>query len=359
MDFSSDNSFGVHPAIMAAIAAANGGSVPSYGNDELTARVKRRFCEIFETEVEIFLVPTGTAANVLSVASFCSPIGSVFAHDEAHLVIEEGGATEFYTGGAKVVPIKGPNGQIDPEKLKGRLAEDDAYGSRTMIPMVLSLTQPTECGTLYGLDAITALVEIARARDMAVHMDGARFANAVAALGCSPADLTWRLGVDVLSFGATKNGAMSVEAVVLFDSARADDMDRRRLRAGHLLSKTRFMAAQLDAYLSRDLWLEMAAHANAMAARLSSGLAALPDVSLAWPTQVNEVFAVMPVRLCTHLEDRGARFHSWSQRGLTGTGAAAGDPPGVGEDLRRMICSFETSEASIEVFLNTARGFNG
>ncbi|VAW17228.1 Low-specificity L-threonine aldolase [hydrothermal vent metagenome] len=356
MDFSSDNSFGVHPSILAAIAGANGGSVPSYGGDELTARVNRRFCEIFETEVTVFLVPTGTAANVLSVATFCSPIGSVFAHDEAHLTIEEGGAAEFYTGGAKVIPIKGANGQIDPATLMDQLAEGDAYGSRTMVPMVLSLTQPTECGTLYPPDAIAALVEIARARNMAVHMDGARFANAVVALGCSPADLTWRLGVDVLSFGATKNGAMSVEAVVLFEAGRADEMDRRRLRAGHLLSKTRFMAAQLDAYLRDDLWLEMAAHANAMAARLSLALAALPNVSLAWPTQANEVFAVMPNGLCAHLEDRGARFHSWSRRGLAG---AAGGPPGAGEDLRRMICSFETSEASVEVFVNIARGFNG
>ncbi len=359
MDFSSDNSFGVHPKIMEAIAAANGGPVPSYGDDEITARVKKRICEVFEADLDVFLVPTGTAGNALAVSTFCSPLGSIYAHDEAHLVIEEGGAAEFYTGGAKVMPVGGPNGQIDPVRLKDRLKHGDLYGNRSLIPSAVSLTQATECGTLYQPEAIAKLVEIARAHNMAVHMDGARFANAVASLKCQPSDLTWRLGIDVLTFGATKNGAMSVEAVVLFDRGRADEMDRRRLRAGHLLSKMRFVAAQLDAYLRDNLWLDLAAHANAMATRLSAGITKVPNVRLAWPTEANEVFAVMPMGLCTYLEGRGARFHSWSQRGLSGTGVAAGGPPGAGEDLRRMICSFDTSEASVDEFVNTANGFNG
>jgi len=359
MDFSSDNSFGVHPDIIDAIAAANGKSVPSYGGDEISAQVQSRFCEVFETDLDVFLVPTGTAGNALAVSTFCSPLGSIYAHEEAHLVIEEGGAAEFCTGGAKVIPIKGGNGQIDPERLRDHLEHGDDYGNRTMIPSVLSLTQATESGTLYQPEAIEKLVEIARARKMAVHMDGARFANAVAGLKSKPSDLTWRLGIDVLTFGATKNGAMSVEAVVLFKRDHAEEMDRRRLRAGHLLSKMRFMAAQLDAYLRDDLWLDMAAHANAMAARLAAGIANIPNVRLAWPTEANEVFAVMPMGLCTYLEGRGARFHSWSQCGLPGTGVAAGGPPGAGEDLRRMICSFDTSEASVDEFIDTAKGFNG
>lgn len=355
MDFSSDNSFGVHPDIMQAVVAANGGTAHSYGGDVLSSKVRQRFCEIFETEVEVFLVPTGTAGNAISISTFCPPIGSVFAHREAHTNLEECGAAEFYTGGAKIVPVGGFGGQIESDLLADALAADKVYGHRSMLPSVLSLTQATECGTVYKLDTIARLAEVAKSNHMAIHMDGARFANAVVSLGCAPAELTWRLGVDVMTFGATKNGAMSAEAVVLFDRSRADELDRRRLRGGHLWSKMRFLAAQFDAYLDNDLWIKLAGHANAMANNLSAGLSGLSGVRIAWPTESNEVFAILPDTMCAHLEGQGARFYSWNRSGLVGTSAEVGS----GEDLRRMICSFETTPQMVDDFLTAARGFNG
>jgi threonine aldolase len=355
MDFSSDNSFGVHPAIMDAVLAANGGTAVSYGGDDITARVKARFRDLFETDLEVLLVPTGTAANALAVSAFTPTVGAVFAHAEAHIAVEECGSAEFFSGGARLVPVTGFGARMTPATLAAALEACPEGNSRVHVPSVLTLTQATECGTLYRPDDIAALAEIARSRSMAVHIDGARFANAVAALGCPPADIAWRAGVDVMTFGATKNGAMSVEALVLFDTSKAAELDRLRLRAGHLLSKMRFMAAQMDACLADGLWLKLAGDANAAAARLSAGLAALDGVRLAWPTEANEVFAVMPSGLSAHLDRAGARFHGWTTVGLAGTDAM----PGKGEELRRLICSFDTGTGAVDRFLAVARGYNG
>lgn len=351
MDFSSDNSYGVHPAILEAMSAANTGTAGSYGGDEISARVERRFKDLFETDLAVFPVATGTAANALSVSAFASSLGAVFAHAEAHIAVEECGAAEFHTGGARVVPVPGFGGKISPEALTAALSHYPAGFNRVQVPSVLTVTNATECGTVYDPAEVAALSGIARARGMAVHMDGARFANAVAFLGCSPADLTWRAGVDALTFGATKNGAMAAEAVVLFDRSRAAEMDRRRLRAGHLLSKMRFMAAQFDAYLQDGLWLDLAKAANRAAARLSEGLAETDGVRVVWPTQANEVFAVMPSSLSAALETAGARFHGWTTTGLEATPLM----PAQGEELRRLVCSFATTEVSVERLVDAAR----
>lgn len=358
MDFSSDNSFGVHPSIIEALNAVNGGSAHSYGGDDITARVTEKFREIFETDLDVLLVPTGSAANVLAISTYCSSLGSIFAHEEAHLVIEEGGAAEFYTGGAKVVPVGGFGAQIDPDALTQALSEFPANQPRAQTPSVLSLTQSTECGTVYTRDKLTELASIAKSRNMAVHMDGARFANALASTSVdaniSPAEMTWAAGIDIVTFGASKNGAMSAEAIVVFDRTKTAELERRRLRAGHLLSKSRFIAAQMEAYFADDLWLGMARQANQLAADLSERLSKISGVRLAWPTDANEVFVVMPEGLYGHLEAKGARFYNWIDKGLKHTEHA----PQKGETLRRLICSFDTPASSIDELIANATSFS-
>lgn len=355
MDFSSDNSYGVHPSIMDAVVAANDGPAPSYGGDRISARVVERFRDLFETDLDVFTVPTGSAANGLAISSFCSSLSAIFAHSEAHVSVEECGAAEVLSGGARLVPVGGFGAKIEPDALTDALAQYPPDFNRVHIPSMLALTQATECGTVYTAGEIATLTEIARARSMSVHMDGARFANAVVSLGVAPADLTWRAGVDVMTFGATKNGAMSVDAIILFDRGRASEMDRRRLRGGHLFSKMRFASAQLDAYLADDLWLKLAGDANDAAARLSAGLATVEGVRLVWPTEANEVFVIMPTGLVRHLEDAGARYHPWPPIGLKGSAAA----PGEEEILMRLICSFETGTDRVDALLEAAAQYRG
>ena len=290
----SDNVAGIAPEILAAIEAANAGTAPSYGADPITARLQDVFSELFETRCFVQPVATGTATNALALALIAPPYGAVYCTAVGHVHDSECGAGEFYTGGAKIVPLAEQHGRLHPETLRAALRKAGVGHTGRVQPAALNLTQATERGTVYRLDELDALVEVARTYGLRVHMDGARFANAIAALGCRPADVTWRRGVDVLSFGATKNGAMGAEAVVVFTEELAEPLRFRARRAGQVFSKMRFISAQLEAYVQGGLWLRLAGHANVMARRLADGIAGLPGVRLAHPVEINEIFAQMP-----------------------------------------------------------------
>ena len=290
----SDNVAGVAPEILAAIAAANAGTAPSYGADPITARLQDVFAELFETRCFVQPVATGTATNALALALIAPPYGAVYCTDVGHVHDSECGAGEFYTGGAKIVPLAQEHGRLRPETLRAALERAGIGHTGRVQPAALNLTQATERGTVYRLDELDELIGIARAYGLRVHMDGARFANAIAALGCRPADVTWRRGVDVLSFGATKNGAMGAEAVVVFTEELAEPLRFRARRAGQVFSKMRFISAQLEAYVQGGLWLRLAGQANAMARRLADGIVGLPGVRLLHPVEINEIFAAMP-----------------------------------------------------------------
>jgi len=329
-DFRSDNVTGAAPEIMRAIETANAGTVGSYGEDPFTRRVEAKFREIFETDCAVFPVATGTAANSLALGTLTPPYGAIFCHEAAHVILEECGAPEFYSGGAKMVPLAGANGKFAAADLAALLAGWGKGGIYQMKATTVSLTQATESGTIYKPAEIAAVAEVAKQHGLRLHMDGARFANAVAALGLAPADITWRAGVTALSFGATKNGTLAAEAVVLFDKALAAECSFRRKRGGHEFSKMRFLSAQLDAYLADDLWMKNARHANAMARRLADGLARIPGVRLASPVDANEVFLELPERTLAALEKEGFLFSRWDRPQLIRlVGAWNTDPAGV------------------------------
>jgi threonine aldolase len=340
MNFASDNAAGVAPQVIAAIVRANEGAALGYGNDAWTERLERRFAELFEREVAVFLVPTGTAANALALAHLSPPWGAVLCHSQSHIAIDECGAPEFFGAGLKLIGLPGNAGKIAPETLERALAQGPWGGPHHVSASVLSLSQATEAGTIYRPADTARLAGIAHAHGLAVHVDGARFANALARLNASPADATWKAGVDALSFGATKGGALAAEAVVFFDPARAVNMDERRKRGGHLLSKHRFIAAQMEAYLADDLWLKLARHANAMADRLAENLSRA-GLTLLWPVEANELFVALPAPIDARLRAAGASYYPWAtDEGL----------PGDGAKIVRLVTSFATTAAEIEQF---------
>ncbi|MFB2531255.1 low specificity L-threonine aldolase [Paracoccus sp. p3-h83] len=345
MNFASDNVTGVAPQIMAALAAANAGTMPSYGADALTARVQDQIRAIFQApEARVFLVATGTAANALSCAILTDPWGAIYCHRNAHIEEDECGAPEFFTGGSKLVLIDGDHARMNPADLRRAIAHSARAGVHNVQRGMVSLTNATEAGAVYSVEQTRAICDVARDFGLPVHLDGARFANAVAATGASPADLTWRAGVDVLSLGGTKNGCMGVEAVVIFDPARAWAFELRRKRAGHLFSKHRFLAAQMSAYLEEGLWLNLAGQANAMAARLSAGIAALPGASLTHPTQANVVFAAFPRAAHARAQAGGAHYYFWPfDQSLEG--------PGDEPLTCRLVTSWSTTPAEVDDFL--------
>jgi threonine aldolase len=342
VNFSSDNVAGIAPEILAALAAANAGTEQSYGADAVSARVERRLAEIFEHEVAVFPVATGTAANALALATLVPPWGVVYCHEEAHVAVDECGAPEFYAAGARIAGIAAPHGKIGAAHLAALLPGGQGVVHH-MQPAAISLTQASEAGTVYRAHEIAAIAELARRHGLGLHVDGARFANALVHLGCAAADITWRAGIDVLSFGATKNGAAAAEAVIFFDPAKAADFAFRRKRGGHLFSKMRFLSAQLDAYLENDLWLRNARHANAMATRLANGLQQIPGVHLRHPVEANELFVEMPNTLIETLFARGFQFYRWD---------------GPDSNCVRLVTAFNTAADDVDVFLTTARGVN-
>ena len=346
MYFASDNGAGVAPQILVAITASSRVNAPAYGADEYTARAAALLSEVFETRIAAFLVATGTAANALALSALAKPWEAVFCHEEAHVHDDECGAPEFFTGGAKLVGIAGEGGKITPAALRETLSRFPRGLVKSSQPGALSLSQATEAGTVYSVGEVAELSAFARNAGIGVHMDGARFANALASTGASPADMTWRAGVDVLTLGATKNGALACEAVIFFDPERAANFAFQRKRGGQTLSKGRFLGAQMEAYLAGELWLRLAERANASARRLSKALASTPGVRLAWPTEANEVFVVAPEALVAAWRAEGARFHE-----LTTGSLAANRVPGRGERLVRLVTSFETKPGEIDQFL--------
>lgn len=342
MNFASDNAGGVHPKIMAALAAANAGHVPSYGEDSITLAAQDRVRELFDApQAAVHFVPSGSAANGLALSLLTPGWGKVFCHADAHIQTSETGGPEFFTGGAKLVPMAGTGGKIQPETLAETLAAHQV-SVHSGVNAALSLTNATEWGTVYTSDEIAALTAIARRQGMAVHMDGARFSNALASLDVAPGDLTWRAGVDVLSLGGTKNGCMGVEAVVIFDPARSEEFTYRRKRGGALLSKHRFLSAQVLAWLDGDLWLQLARHANAMAHELALGLSRMPGVRIDQRVETNSVFARIPREMHNRACGAGVCYHLWPH----GQDDGDSDPVGI-----RLVCGWDTRLDDVEAAL--------
>lgn len=335
IDFRSDNTHGCSPEIVEALSRAAAGTVSSYGGDDITTRLRQKCRDLFETDLEIFPLATGTGANSIALAAMTPPWGGVFCHEDAHVHRDEMGAPEFFTSGAKLFPIAGADGKLSAADAAHWI---DAIGKegRTAIPACLSITQATEAGTVYSVEELTALGMTARERKVGVHVDGARFANAVASLDCTPADLSWRAGVDVLIFGATKNGAMASELMVVFRRELVAELTTRVHRSGHRLSKMRFVSAQFDAYLENDLWLRNAHRANSVAARLATGLRALPGVEILRPVEANILFVRFHPDVVSTLRDRGFHFYDW---------------PLFGEGAVRLVTGFSTTDADVDALI--------
>ena len=345
MRFASDNWAGASERVIEAVARAARDGGPAYGGDPLTASIEARLAEIFEREVAVFLVGTGTAANALALSSYSRAGGAVLCHRDAHIATDEAGATEFFSGGMKTVAIDGPAGKITPDGLAAALArypERDVHHGQVV---ALSLTQRTEMGTAYTPADVALLAAAAKRRGAAVHMDGARFANAAASLGASPAEMTWKAGVDVLSLGGTKNGCMAAEAVVFFEPTHARDFGYARQRAGQGFSKAWFIAAQLDAYLDGGHWLDNARHANAMAGKVADAIRRSAGSTLAWEPAGNEVFAVIPRAVDDRLRADGASFYPWSVDVLS-----PDLRPGPDHIFVRLVTSWQTTADEVALF---------
>ncbi|MBL6941215.1 MAG: low specificity L-threonine aldolase [Rhodospirillales bacterium] len=339
MNFSSDNITCACPEIAAAVMAANDGPAMPYGADATTGTLEQTIADLFETRADVFLVATGTAANVLALSVLAPPYGSIYCHPEAHIEVDECGGPEFYTGGAKLVHLPDRNGKITAVDLAEAL-KDEHGDVHHVKPAAVSLSQTAETGVVYSLDEITAISAVAHEHGLKVHMDGARLANAVAALGCSPAEMTIKAGIDAVSFGASKNGAFAAEAVVIFTAGLADEFAYRRKRGGHLFSKMRFLAVQFETYLKDGLWLKMAGHANDCMKTLAQGLGEIGDVELLFPADANMLFARLPNTMIEGLRNAGFAFYDW---------------PGEERSIIRLITAFNTDKTDIEAFLAEAR----
>ncbi len=345
MIFASDNWAGASPNVIDALAEAARSGHPAYGADDITKAVERRFCDLFEREVTAMFVASGTVANALALSAYARPGGVVFCHPYAHIAVDEAGAASFFGGGITLAPLDGPHGKLDPAVLAAKLAHMQDHVPHSGQAVAVSLSELTELGTLYTPAEVRAIADVAHAHGCAVHMDGARLANAVAALGCSPADITWRAGVDVVAFGGTKNGCLAAEAVIFFDQAPVRDAVFQRQRAGQGFSKNWFIAAQFDAYLKDGHWLALAGHANAMAARLAAAIAASGVGRPAFDPDGNEIFAVLEKAADDRLTAAGIVHYPWSAETLP-----AQSRPGPDEVLVRLICSWQTRPEEIEAF---------
>ena len=342
MIFTSDNASGAAPEIMAALLAANAGYARSYGADEIMAQATAQLRALFEApEAAIHLVPTGTAANSLALALHAQPWSAIFAHTDAHIAVDECGAPEFFSNGAKVVAVPGDHGKMTFETLTAALARTGDNGVHGVQRGILSITNVTEAGTVYTPDQIAALTALARAKHIPSHLDGARFANALVATGATPAEMTWKAGIDLLSFGGTKNGCLGVEAVILFNPEKAWELELRRKRAGHLFSKNRFLAAQMLAYLTDDLWLNLARHANAMGAALAAGLATIQSATLRHPVEANMLFPEWPAGTNARAFAKGAAFYDF--------------PAPKGREAARLVASWSTTEADVKNLIAALR----
>ena len=338
-EFRSDNTGGVAPELLEALVAANTGTAAPYGDDDFTRAMTARFREVFEHEVTALPIATGTGANCVALAGLANPYGSIYCHETAHINVYECGAPEFFTG-AKLVGLGGADYKLHAADLESALQLAGRGNPTRVQPFALNLTQPTDFGTLYSLDEIRALCAVAHRHGLLVHLDGARFANAVAALGCTPAEMTWRAGVDVVSFGATKNGAMNAEAVLVFDATVAAKLPYLMKRGGQVLSKARFVSAQLARYLADDRWLERARRANANAAGLARRMRAIPGVQLVGSVDINMLFVRMPEAAVAALDAGPFRYYK------------------LGRDLR-FVCRHDQEPAGMDALVATIAGALG
>src|SRR5580658_5419397 len=337
IDFRSDNTGCAAPEILDALVRANSGTALGYGADEWTARLQERFSELFETTVRVFPVATGTAANALSLASITPSWGLVFCSAAAHINTAEANAAGFFGGGLKLAPVAGEHGKIDADALAQTLAGFPPGQLHRGLPAAVSLTQASDLGAVYRLDEVRAVAEIAKSRGLKLHMDGARFANALARLQCSPADLAWRAGIDILSFGATKNGGALCDAIVVFSPELADGLAVQLRRAGQVWSKMRFASAQLMAYIENGLWLNLASQSNRAAARIAAGIEAIAGIKLVAPVEANELFLELPAGAMDGLEADGFQFY---RRSAT---------------LARFVCRFDVTDDEADALVASLR----
>ena len=340
--FESDNAAPVCEEVMRALQECNRDAASAYGEDDLTQRLDSAYSEFFGRRAFVFPTPTGTAGNGLALGAVTPPYGTVFCHAEAHIVTTECGAPEFYSGGGRLSLLQGEHAMIPAQTLRRALEAHGAGSVHHMAASALSLTQASEAGAVYGLDQLRALSDIARDAGMKVHMDGARFANALVRLGASPAEMSWKAGVDVLTFGTTKNGTMNAEAVIAFDAETAAVLRFLHKRAGHLASKMRYMAAQLLAYLDNGLWRRNAVRANAGAARLRAALEACPGAEIVHPPDINELFVLLAPALEAAMARDGWRFLPWQE---TGKGRVV-----------RMVTSWCETQERLEAFEALCQG---
>ncbi|MDA7752468.1 low specificity L-threonine aldolase [Candidatus Pelagibacter sp.] len=332
--FASDNVAGACPEVLDAILKANDGDRAPYGDDEISKNLQDKFSEIFEKEVIVFPTSSGTAANALALSTMTPSFGNIYCHKLSHINVDECGAPEFYTGGAKLVNLNGINGKITAEELNKSISGKGVVHHTQ--PSSVSITQLCETGEAYELDEIKKISEIAHNHKLNMHMDGARFANALVSLDCSPAEMTWKSGIDVLSFGATKNGCLAAEAIIFFKPELVGNLPFLMKRAGHLLSKMSFVSAQLDAYITNEVWLRNAKHANAMGKKLSQGLNQHNNIELAYPTDANEIFVKIPKDIIDQLNSEGYTINDdeWDGKAV------------------RLVTAWNTSLSDIETFLN-------
>ena len=332
--FASDNVAGACPEVLDAILKANDGDRAPYGDDEISKNLQDKFSEIFEKEVIVFPTSSGTAANALALSTMTPSFGNIYCHKLSHINVDECGAPEFYTGGAKLVNLNGVNGKITAEELNKSISGKGVVHHTQ--PSSVSITQLCETGEAYELEEIKRISEIAHNHKLNMHMDGARFANALVSLDCSPAEMTWKSGIDVLSFGATKNGCLAAEAIIFFKPELVGNLPFLMKRAGHLLSKMSFVSAQLDAYITNEVWLRNAKHANAMGKKLSQGLDQHKNIELAYPTDANEIFVKIPKDIIDQLNSEGYTINDdeWDGKAV------------------RLVTAWNTSLSDIETFLN-------
>jgi threonine aldolase len=337
IDFRSDNCGRAAPEFIEALSACNTGTALGYGGDALTAALQIRLADVFETPVRVFPVPTGTAANAVALAASCTPFGAVYCSPEAHINTSECNATGFFGGGTKLVPLAGTYGKVSADALENAIATAGTGLAHKSQPAAVNLVQATDLGAVYSVDEVAAVGQVAHAHGLKVHMDGARFANALATLGCTPAQATWRAGVDVLSLGATKNGGLLTDAIVVFAPDAAPSIGFHLRRAGLVWSKMRFASAQIIAYVTDDLWLRLARQANDTAAGIAAQIESLPGIKIVAPVQANELFVDMAPGALSCLEDDGILF----QR--------------RGPCLARFVCRWDTSDADVAALTGSIR----
>lgn len=346
MNFASDNAYGAHPAVLSALTECNAGAVMGYGADPITERAEAVIRDVLEApEAMVRFVSTGTAANALVCGQYAPRFGRIYCHQDAHIENSECGAPEFFTGGAKIVTVAGEQGKMLPGDLAASMWRGASGGLNGGVNGLISITNATELGTLYSPEEIAGIAKVAHDAGVPLHMDGARFANAVAGLGCSAAEASWRAGVDALCLGGTKNGAMGAEAVVFFDPAQAQDFDYRRKQSGHVFSKQRFLAAQMLALMEGDLWLKLATYANRLATRLAEGVEASGGALLA-PVQSNAVFATISPDAHARAKAAGAIYHLWPDKTAEGK-----DPVPI-----RLVAAWDSSEEDVETLIKAFTG---